>query len=68
MRSQVIVHTQEEFDQWLNENRVMAEQDVNSTVAANPADMTPTEFLAPVSEAMGVPTDALAHLHAAHDS
>jgi cytochrome c oxidase subunit II len=67
MRSQVIVHPQEEFDQWLDENRVVA-QTIDSTVAANPADMTATEFLAPVSQAMGIPTDALTHLHAAHDS
>jgi cytochrome c oxidase subunit 2 len=69
MRSQVIVHPQEEFEQWVAENRVVAGQPAaNSAVAANPAEMTPTEFLAPVSQAMGVPTDALAHLHAAPES
>ncbi|WAL58030.1 cytochrome c oxidase subunit II [Thermocoleostomius sinensis] len=68
MRSQVVVHPQEEFDQWLDENRVVAEQPVDSTVATNPADMSAIEFLAPVSQAMGIPTDALTHLHVAHDS
>lgn len=66
MRSQVVVHPQAEFDQWLQENRAVAQQGSGAeTIATNPADMTPAEFLAPVSQAMGVSVDALSHLHAA---
>jgi len=63
MRSQVVVHTQEEFDQWLEQNRIAQHPDLNQTVAVNPIDMTPTEFLAPVSEAVGITAETLSQLH-----
>jgi cytochrome c oxidase subunit 2 len=68
MRSQVVVHTPEEFDQWLEQNRV-AQKDTNQVVAAtnpaatNPVDMTPSEFLEPYSQEMGITSNALAQLH-----
>lgn len=66
MRSQVVVHTQEDFDQWLEQNRVAQQPDANQTVAANPAEMSDAEFLAPVSQEMGISTESLSQLHAAH--
>ncbi|GAB4366611.1 MAG: cytochrome c oxidase subunit II [Elainellaceae cyanobacterium] len=61
MRTQVIVHTPEEYAQWLEQNRV-AQQDQNQTVAANPADLTPSEFLAPYAQDLGVDSAHLAAL------
>jgi cytochrome c oxidase subunit 2 len=68
MRSQVIVHTPEEFDQWLEQNRVAQHQSTNEPIAVNPADLTPSdltpsEFLTPYSEDLGITPDALAQLH-----
>ncbi|MUG92585.1 cytochrome c oxidase subunit II [Scytonema sp. UIC 10036] len=36
MRSSVIVHTPEEFDRWLEENRVAQQPEMDRTVAVNP--------------------------------
>lgn len=66
MRSQVVVHTQEDFDQWLEQNRIAQQQDPHQTVAINPADMSPAEFLAPVSQEMGITAEALSQLHPNH--
>ena len=63
MRSQVIVHTQEDFDQWVEQNQIAQQPESNQTVAVNPADMTPTEFLAPVAQEMGISTESLSQLH-----
>ena len=71
MRAEVIVHPEDEFDQWLADNRRVADADVSSEaiatalpITANPADMTDAEFLTPYSHEMGVNTEMLAHLHA----
>jgi len=47
MRSAVIVHTPEEFDSWLLENRIAQEKQVNQVVAVQPGDLSVSEFLAP---------------------
>lgn len=66
MRSQVVVHTPEDFDQWLEQNRIAQQPDSTQTIAVNPANMNPAEFLAPVSQAIGIPAEALAQLHPSH--
>jgi cytochrome c oxidase subunit 2 len=66
MRSSVVVHTQEEFDQWLEENRVAQAQPMNQAVAVNPADLPEEEFLAPYASEMGINSETLAQLHPAH--
>jgi cytochrome c oxidase subunit 2 len=66
MRSQVIVHTPEEFDQWLAQNRVAQDPSPNEPIATNPADLTPSEFLSPYSNELGITSDALAQLHPGH--
>jgi cytochrome c oxidase subunit 2 len=60
MRSQVIVHSPEEYDQWLSENQI-AQKDNPPTLAVNPAALSNEEFLAPYSDAIGVHAE---HLHA----
>lgn len=66
MRTQVVVQSPEEFDQWLAQNRVAQQPDLDQTIAANPEEMTPSEFLAPYSQEMGVDAETLAQLHAHH--
>lgn len=66
MRSTVIVHTQEDYDRWLEENRVAQKQQLNQAVAVNPADLPTSEFLAPYANEMGIKKETLAQLHTAH--
>jgi cytochrome c oxidase subunit II len=54
MRSQVIVHTQEDFDSWLTENQIAQKQGQPQVVAVNPANLSTPEFLAPYVNEMGV--------------
>jgi cytochrome c oxidase subunit 2 len=62
MRSQVIIHEQAEYDQWLEDNRV-AQAAGAPIVAANPQTMSDRDFLRPYAEEMGVSSDILAQLH-----
>ncbi len=68
MRTQVIVHPQDEYQQWLQENQVAQTADLKQSVAVNPADLSPAEFLAPYAQSMGVTADTVKQLHAAHHS
>lgn len=76
MRSQVIVHPEEEYDQWLAENRRVADSGQgegaiaqaslpNAPVPKSLMDMTDSEFLDPYGHDMGVTSDMVAHLHTA---
>jgi cytochrome c oxidase subunit 2 len=66
MRSQVIVHTPEEYDSWLEENRIAQQQKLNQAVAINPANLPASEFLAPYANEMGINSETLAQLQAHH--
>jgi cytochrome c oxidase subunit II len=61
MRSQVIVHTPEEYESWLTESQ-LAQQDLHQAVAVNPADLSTSEFLAPHAHNLGVSAATLAQL------
>ncbi|GAB4143018.1 MAG: cytochrome c oxidase subunit II [Cyanobacteria bacterium J069] len=63
MRSQVIVHPVEEFDEWLQQNTVAQQQNSAQTVAVNPADLSEGEYLAPYAQDMGVDAQVLSQLH-----
>lgn len=65
MRSQVIVHSPEEYDQWLADNRVAQAETSVEAIAANPTTMSDSEFLAPYGDEMGINAETLTHLHAA---
>ncbi|PLZ98957.1 cytochrome C oxidase subunit II [Fischerella thermalis CCMEE 5268] len=55
MRSQVVVHTPEEYESWLTENRIaQQQQELQQAVAVNPADLSVSEFLAPYVQKMGI--------------
>ncbi|MFN6572695.1 cytochrome c oxidase subunit II [Dendronalium sp. ChiSLP03b] len=62
MRTQVVVHTPEEFDSWLTENQVAQKQDPQQIVASNPADLSTSEFLAPHAHHMGISAATLESL------
>jgi cytochrome c oxidase subunit 2 len=62
MRTRIIVHTPEEFDRWLEQNRIAQGLDTTSRVATNPADLSREEFLAPYAEKMGGNVGVLAQL------
>lgn len=66
MRTQVIVQTPEEYDQWLQENKVAQANGLNQAVAENPATMSPTEFLMPYATEMGVDRNTLNQIHTSH--
>ncbi|MEA5507616.1 cytochrome c oxidase subunit II [Halotia wernerae UHCC 0503] len=63
MRSQVVVETQEAFDQWMQEQLVASKETLNQTVAINPANQSPDEFLAPYTKDMGIQPEMLNHIH-----
>ncbi|MDZ8086948.1 MAG: cytochrome c oxidase subunit II [Nostoc sp. DedQUE12b] len=54
MRTQVIVHTPEEYDSWRTENQIAQQQNINQVVAVNPDDLSTSEFLAPHTHEMGI--------------
>jgi cytochrome c oxidase subunit II len=62
MRTRIIVHTPEEFDSWLEQNRIAQQVDAISRIAVNPADLSKEEFLAPYAEEIGVNVGVLAQL------
>ncbi|MBD2386466.1 cytochrome c oxidase subunit II [Cylindrospermum sp. FACHB-282] len=62
MRSQVIVHTPEDYQSWLTENQVAQQQDMQQAVAVNPANLSTSEFLAPHVHDMGISAATLAQL------
>jgi cytochrome c oxidase subunit 2 len=66
MGAQLFVHTPEEFQTWLQEQQAVASnetQDKTKTVAANSAEMSSSEFLAPYTQEMGISSKTLEQLH-----
>ncbi|MEA5568688.1 MULTISPECIES: cytochrome c oxidase subunit II [unclassified Anabaena] len=62
MRTQVIVHTPEEFDSWLTENQVAQQENLQQAVAVNPANLSTSEFLAPHVQHLGIDAASLESL------
>jgi cytochrome c oxidase subunit II len=52
MRSQVIVHTQDDFDEWLETNRIASAK--QQVVAIKTSDLSKSDYLAPYAKVMGV--------------
>lgn len=63
MRTQVVVHPQDEYEQWLSDNRVAQVGDMEGAIAAQLPPTDPAEFLAPYGDEMGVDPTVLAQLH-----
>ena len=67
MKTRVLVQAPQEFDAWLQSQKVAANPDFTDAIAIKTADRTPDEFLAPYTQDLGVTTDALHQIpHAAH--
>lgn len=66
MRSQVIVHTPEDYQSWLTENQLAQQQDMYQAVAVNPANLSTSEFLAPHVHSMGISAATLKSLVISH--
>jgi cytochrome c oxidase subunit 2 len=62
MRTQVVVESQADFDQWMQEQLVAGRETLNQAVAVNPADLSPDQFLAPYTKDMGIQPEMLHHL------
>lgn len=62
MKAQAIVQTPEEFDSWLQSQQVAQSQNLEQTVALNPANLSEGEFLAPYASEMGINADTLKQL------
>lgn len=62
MRTRVIVQTQEDYDKWLEENRIAQQPNLKDAVAVNPAELSTSEFLAPYIRKMGITSETLAQL------
>lgn len=69
MRAEVIVHPEDEFEQWLADNRVAqanpneGESTLAEAIATNVTDLSVPEFLEPYGQEMGVDPASLEHLH-----
>lgn len=66
MRTQVIVHTPEEYDSWVNENLIAQKSQLRQAIAVNPAELSTSEFLAPHVHDMGVSAATLESLVKSH--
>lgn len=63
MRGQMVVQTPAEYEAWVAENRIAQQQEKNQAVAVNPADLSPSEFLDPYAEEMGIDANIIAQVH-----
>ncbi|MEC4803978.1 MAG: cytochrome c oxidase subunit II [Jaaginema sp. PMC 1079.18] len=61
MRSQIIVHEADEYEQWLEDNRVAVGTE-QPTVAVNPQNLSDSDYLQPYAEEMGINADVLAQI------
>ncbi|MDJ0734945.1 MAG: cytochrome c oxidase subunit II [Nostocaceae cyanobacterium] len=62
MRTQVVVHSPEDFSDWVRENQIAQNSELKTTVAVNPADLSKSEFLAPYTHEMGIDSASLVQL------
>lgn len=67
MRTQVVVQTPEEYDQWVQQNTTTA-QVASQPIAVNTADLNAAEYLAPYSQDLGVKAETVAQLHSMHQA
>lgn len=65
MKTLAIVHTQEDFDAWM-QSQVANLPDDTRTLAMNPADLSNEQFLAPYAAEMGITSETIEELHSSH--
>ena len=66
MNTKVIVETPEAYNQWIQEQQVASIEELNQAVAVKPADLSPTEFLAPYTSNLGIQPEMLKQIHTNH--
>jgi len=62
MRTQVIVHTQEDFQNWMDQRLASAMPATPDAIAVSPADLSNEDYLAPFAQELGVDAQLVAHL------
>lgn len=67
MRTKVIAESPADFAAWVEEQKVASAEGLEQTIALNPADKAPAEFLAPYVDRMGVHPELLHQLHSASE-
>ncbi|MEA5616511.1 cytochrome c oxidase subunit II [Cronbergia sp. UHCC 0137] len=63
MRTQVVVESQEAFDNWMQEQLIASHETLNQAVAVNSSNLSPDEFLAPYTQQMGIHSEMLHQIH-----
>jgi cytochrome c oxidase subunit 2 len=63
MRTQVIIHSEEEYANWVKENQIAQQLPRDRAVVVNPQTLTDSEYLAPYASELGVEREILAQLH-----
>jgi len=66
MRTQVVVESEEAYENWVQEQLVASRENLNQAVALNPAELSPHEFLAPYTKNMGIQPEMLSQVHTDH--
>ncbi len=67
MVTRLYVQTPEDYQTWVQEQQIASGDNLEETVAVNPAEMPDSEFLAPYAQEMGIDSQTLKHLDASHD-
>jgi len=63
MRTQVIVHTEEDYESWLAENAIAQQQEnATQTVALNVAELSESEYLTPYAKEIGIDSKTLSQI------
>ncbi|MEM0981512.1 MAG: cytochrome c oxidase subunit II [Cyanobacteria bacterium P01_H01_bin.58] len=62
MRTQVIVHTAQDYQSWLDQRVAQAESVTPEAIAVNPSELTEVEYLAPYGADLEVDAALIAHL------
>lgn len=70
MKTKVVAQSQEDFDAWINSQKVANNMDdLNQAIAlSDPANQSPDEFLAPYTHQLGIDSQVLQQLHPTHHS
>ena len=66
MKTFLYVETEEDYQQWVQDNTFASADDFDKAVAANPSNLSDSEFLAPYAQEMGVEASALEQIHTNH--
>jgi cytochrome c oxidase subunit 2 len=66
MKSMFYVHSQEDYDKWVQENTLAQSEEAAKTLAVNPKNLSDGQFLAPYAENLGINADTVAQAHHHH--